>query len=111
MATSNPFRSTIFRLTLMAVAALGLIAATVVFTVGRNANNILTMTTEEAIQADAAHFRNEHANGGFDALAHAVDERSRHAAGGLYYLEDATGQRRSGNLAVRPREIRGAERP
>ena len=110
MATSNPFRSTIFRLALMAVAAFGLIAASVVFTVGRNANQILTMTTEEAIHADAAHFRNEHVNGGVDALAHAVDERSRHAAGGLYYLSDANGQKRSGNLAALPREIRGGTR-
>ena len=109
-APSNAFLSTVFRLALSAVTALALAAAAIVYAVGTNANQILTQATEAAIEADAAQLRSEHAHGGFEALASAVSERSRHAIGSVYYLADAAGQKRAGNLTQRPHEIRGTAR-
>ena len=109
-APSNPFYSTVFRLTVSAVTLLALAAAAVIWAVGTTANGIVTRTTEAAIQADAAQLRTEFANGGLDALAAAVTERSRHATGALYYLADANGRKRAGNLAERPAEVRGGAR-
>ena len=110
MARSSPLRSTVFRLTLVAVAALGLAAAAVVVLVGSDANRVLTRATEEAIGLDAAHFKAELLAGGPEALAQAVAERSRNAAGGLYFLGDGAGRKHAGNLPEPPREIQGGLR-
>ncbi len=107
---SNPFQSTVFRLAAIAVVALTLAAAAVVFFVGTTANAILTETTEAAIEADAAQLRGDYANGGIDALIAAVTERGRHAAGAVYFLADAAGVQRAGNLTEPPRVFRGGGR-
>ncbi len=109
-APSNPFRSTVFRLALAAVTALSLAAAAIVYVIGSDANRIITQATEEAIQADAAQLRTEFTGGGIDALSAAVTERARHSTGGLYLLLDASGRRRTGNLADRPQDMRGGAR-
>ena len=109
-APSNPLRSTVFRLSLTAATVLALAAAGVIWTVGTTANTIVTRTTEAAIQADAVQLRAEFATGGLDALAAAVAERSRHGTSSLYYLADATGGKRAGNLAEHPADIRGNAR-
>ena len=107
---SNALQSTVFRLALAAVTTLALAAALVIYLVGSNANGVLTQATEAALQADAVYLRAELMSGGFDGLAIAVAERSRHAAGAVYYLADAAGRKRAGNLAEQPHEIRGAAR-
>ena len=107
---SPPLQSTVFRLALAAVTTLALAAALVAYLVGSNANGVLTQATEAALQADAAHLRSELTSGGFDALAVAVAERSRLAVGAVYYLADAGGRKRAGNLAERPQEIQGSAR-
>lgn len=107
---SNALQSTVFRLALAAVTTLALAAALVIYLVGSNANGVLTQATEAALQADAVYLRAELMSGGFDGLAIAVAERSRHAAGAVYYLADAGGRKRAGNLAEQPHEIRGAAR-
>lgn len=109
-ARSNPLQSTVFRLAVVAVAALTLAAAAVVFFVASTANTILTETTEAAIEADAAQLRSDYASGGIDALISAIADRGRHAAGAVYFLADTAGVQRAGNLTERPHEIRGGGR-
>jgi signal transduction histidine kinase len=110
MATTRLLRSTVFRLTCLAVLVLGGAAAITVLLVGWHANSAFTEATENAIEADAAELRRTLATGGFDALAAAVDVRSRGSGPGLYFLADASGVRRAGNLADVPEAFRGGRR-
>lgn len=98
MAPASLLRSTVFRRTLAVVLLLAGVAAAVIGLVGWHANGILTRAAERAIEADAAELRTELVTRGFEALVHAVAERSRPGGRGVYYLADATGAQRAGNL-------------
>ncbi|MBS0242083.1 MAG: HAMP domain-containing histidine kinase [Proteobacteria bacterium] len=102
MALANLLRSTVFRRTLGVVLILAGIAAGVIAAVGWRANAILTRAAEDAIATDAAEFRAEFNTRGFDALVRAVAERSASGGGGVYYLADASGTRRAGNIERPP---------
>lgn len=110
MATTRLLRSTVFRLTCLAVLVLGGAAAVTVLLVGWHANSAFTEATENAIEADAAELRRTLATGGFEALSAAVDLRSRGSGPGLYFLADADGIRRTGNLAGVPEAFRTGRR-
>ncbi|MGE3914751.1 MAG: sensor histidine kinase [Hyphomicrobiaceae bacterium] len=102
MAPSRLLRSTVFRRTLSVVLLLSAVAAAVIGVVGWQANGILTRSAEQAIEADAAELRAELVARGFDALARSIADRSRFGGTGVYYLADATGQQRAGNLSRLP---------
>ncbi len=102
MATSSYLKSTVFRRTAVVVLLLALVAASCVGLVGWYANSLLTRGTEKMIEAEAAELKAELVARGFDALAIAVGERSRRGGASLYYLADANGQWRAGNLTVLP---------
>ena len=107
MAPANLFRSIVFRRTLAVVLLLTGVAATVIGIVGWQANGILTRAAEQAIETDVAELKSELVGRGFEALVHAVAERSRGGGSGVYYLADASGKQRAGNLARLP-EWQGA---
>jgi len=96
------FRSRVFRRTLAVVLLLAGIAAAVTGVVGWHANSIYTRSSERAIETDAAEFRSELLNRGFDALAKMVAERSHSGGSGVYYLADAMGRYRAGNMTRPP---------
>lgn len=111
MAAADVLRSTAFRLAAAATAAIVAVAVLAVGLVGRHVNQRLTEATEAAIERDVADLRRTLDTGGFDALAEAVDARTRGAvAGALYYLADADGGRRAGNLAAPPAAVTGGSR-
>jgi signal transduction histidine kinase len=105
MVWASLLRSSVFRLTLVATLVLGLVAGGAIYLVGRDANARLTLATERAIARDIGELRRTLETGGFEALAAAVDVRSRLDVGGLYWLSDAAGARRSGNLLARPQSL------
>jgi signal transduction histidine kinase len=102
MAPARLLRSTVFRRTLAVVLLLAGVAAAAIGLVGWHANSILTRSAEQAIETDANELKSELIARGFDGLAQAIDERSRAGGPGLYFLADAKGERRVGNLARLP---------
>ena len=102
MAPSRLLRSTVFRRSLAVVLLLAGVAAAAIALVGWHANEILTRSAERAIETDANELKSELVARGMDGLAHAIADRSRSGSGGVYYLTDATGQRRAGNLIALP---------
>ena len=102
MAPGKLLRSTVFRRTLTVVLLLAGVAAAVTGLVGWHANGILTRSAERAVEADAAELKAELVARGFDALAQTIAERSRGGGSGVYYLADASGRYRAGNLPRLP---------
>ena len=102
MAPARLLRSTVFRRTLAVVLLLAGVAAAVIALVGWHANSIMTRAAEQSIEVDAAELRSELAARGFDGLVQAIAERSRVGGTGVYYLADATGERKAGNLVRLP---------
>ncbi len=109
-APTSPFRSTIFRLTLIALIGLGLGSMAVVQLVRTAANRVLTETVEATIEADARQLREVLAAGGMPALQLAVGEKSRHSSGGVYLVLDEAGRHLAGNLLERPASFEGGSR-
>ena len=95
-------RSTVFRRTLAVVLLLAGVAAAAIGLVGWLANDILTRSVEQAIETDAAELKADLIARGFDGLEQSIAERSRAGGSGVYYLADASGARRVGNLARLP---------
>lgn len=102
MAPGRLLRSRVFRRTLVVVLLLAAVAAVVTGLVGWNANAIYTRSAERAIETDAAELRSELVTRGFDALVTVVAERSHSGGSGVYYLADANGVYRAGNLTRLP---------
>lgn len=102
MAPARLLRSTVFRRTLGVVLLLTGVAAAAIGLVGWHANAILTRAAERAIETDSAELKTELVARGVDGLAQAIADRSRSGGDGVYYLADASGQRRAGNLARLP---------
>jgi len=100
-------RSRVFRRTLAVVLLLAGVAAVITGVVGWNANAIYTRSAERSIETDAAELKSELVTRGFDALARLVAERSHSGGSGIYYLADASGTYRAGNL-TRPPDWHGA---
>ena len=105
MAAARLLQSSVFRLTWIATVVLGLAAATAVGLIGWNANSRLTLSTEMAVERDAADLRRSLETGGMDALSSAVRVRSRLAGSGLYWLSDSNGHPVAGNLDKHPAEL------
>ena len=97
---SNLLRSTVFRLTLVTVALLGLAAAVVVAGVGLAANRALMQATQAAIAGDVHELRAAFEAGGVERLRVAVAERGRGGGAGLYSLEDQRGLKLAGNVSI-----------
>ncbi len=102
MGPGKLLKSTVFRRTLTVVLLLAGVAAAVTGLVGWHANGILTRASERAVETDAAELRTELMGRGFDALAQLVADKSCGGGGGVYYLADASGQYRAGNMARLP---------
>ena len=81
------------------------VAAVITGFVGWHANTIYTRSAERSIETDAAELRSELVTRGFDALVKLVAERSQSGGSGIYYIADANGNYRAGNL-TRPPEWR-----
>ncbi len=110
MARASLLNSTVFRRTLGVVLVLAVVAAGVIGLVGWHANAILTRAAEASIEADVAELKAEFQTRGFEALVHVVAERSRGRGPGVFFLADAGGSRRAGNLDQRPSIIEGGGR-
>ncbi len=102
MGPGKLLQSTVFRRTLTVVLLLAGVAAAVTGLVGWNANGILTRASEHAVEYDAVELKAELVGRGFDALAQMVADKSRGGGGGVYYLADAGGSFRAGNLTRLP---------
>ena len=102
MAPLSLLRSTVFRRTLGVVLLLAFVASAVIGLIGWHANSILTRATSAAIAAEIAELKAEFRSRGIEGLAAAVAERSLVHGNALYHLEDASGERRAGNLDGMP---------
>jgi signal transduction histidine kinase len=102
MTPAKLLRSRVFRRTLAVVLLLAGVAAAVTGAVGWHANAIYTRSAERAIETDAAELKAELLGRGFDGLVKMVAERSRLGGGGVYYLSDADGTYRAGNMSRPP---------
>ena len=102
MGPARLLRSTVFRRTLAVVLLLAGVAAAVTALVGWHANGILTRAAERSVESDAVELRAELVGRGIDALAQMVAEKSRAGGEGVYFLADASGSYRAGNLARFP---------
>jgi len=102
MASGRLLRSRVFRRTLAVVLLLTGVAAAITGVVGWHANAIYTRSAELSIETDANELKSELVTRGFDALVKLVAERSRSGGSGIYYLADAKGVYRAGNLTRLP---------
>ncbi|MEZ5818351.1 MAG: HAMP domain-containing sensor histidine kinase [Hyphomicrobiaceae bacterium] len=102
MAPARLLRSRVFRRTLGVVLLLACVAAMVTGLVGWHANTIYTRAAERSIETDAAELRSELVARGFEALVKAIAERSRSGGSGVYYVADAAGTYRAGNITRLP---------
>jgi signal transduction histidine kinase len=102
MASGRLLRSRVFRRTLAVVLLSTCVAAAITGVVGWHANAIYTRSAERSIETDATELKSELVTRGFDALAKLVAERSRSGGSGIYYLADAKGTYRAGNLTKLP---------
>lgn len=98
MKANRLLASTVFRRTLAMSLVMAVLATAMLAAVGWGIGRMLVQATRDEIAADAAELSRIHAQGGMEALALAVADRSRATTRDLYRLVDQQGRLRAGNL-------------
>lgn len=102
-------RSTAFRLALLYVALFTGVATLVAVAVIWQTNAALTDQVLRSLRGEREELALAAGVRGLDVLATIVSERSATGSGTLYYLADAQGRKRAGNLLQRPPEFGGEQ--
>jgi len=98
MAINRIFRTSAFKLTVLYLAVLSLLATFVIFYVASNTSDLLGTQLEAAIQAEVNGLSDAYRSGGIGRLARVVDQRSRRPGASLYLVTDFAGNPMVGNV-------------
>jgi signal transduction histidine kinase len=100
-------RTTAFRIVALTGVLYLLAAALTAAVLFWQTNEILTREALESLASEAAAFRAQAQAGGAALVKSEVEEKSRAAQGGLYYLAGEDGRKVAGNLSRWPPELSG----
>lgn len=104
---ASAWTSTPFRLAALAIAAFLLTAAGIVGFLFWQTNDLLTDQVLSSLRAEVQELRHIEAAAGVASVSAAVKARSRPEGPGLYFVADASGAKRAGNLSRLPPELAG----
>lgn len=103
--STSALTSTPFRLAALSIAGFLIIAASIVGFLFWQTNNVLTEQVVSSLRAEVQEMRHIEAAAGIASVSEAIKARSRPEGPGLYYVVDALGRKRAGNLNRFPPEL------